>query len=141
MSCFFFMPLPPASYERIHPRAAIPYFYTRDVLWFRIIVITNFDFNAMKKDYIFFRWISNFSLWYNRQVIFYVVSVDLVICLRSMNWLHDTPLEIRHFCIIKKRILRTLLHPTNAMLRGKELNIREIYMEEILNWYFHPIPT
>ena len=56
-----------------------------------------------------------------------------------MNILYDSPLAIRRFCVIKKTLLGNLLHHMNIMLQGKELNIREVSMEEIIHWYFHPL--
>ena len=58
-----------------------------------------------------------------------------------MNWLPHSPLASRRFCVIKMTLLRNLLHHINVILRGKELNIREVSMEEIINLTFDPPPT
>ena len=58
-----------------------------------------------------------------------------------MNQLHGSPLASRKFCWIKNTLLMHLPHHTNINLRGKEINTNEVSTEEIIHWYFHPLPT
>ena len=43
--------------------------------------------------------------------------------------LHDIPLISLHFCMIKNTLIRTLFRYINVTPSGKELNIREFFME------------
>ena len=112
----------------------------RDIIWYSVIDVVNGDTNAKKSGKILFRWIFNFSWWHNRQVTFFAAPADSILCLCVMNRLHCIPLAIHHFLMIKNKLLGTLLHHTNVTLRGKELNTREVSMEEKIHWYFHTLP-
>ena len=71
---------------------------------------------------------SYFYWWKNRQVALFFTPADSILCLRAINWLHDSPLSSRSFCRTKKTLLRTLLRHINVTTWGKELNIKEVSM-------------
>ena len=110
----------------------------REYLWFRIIVIINCDTNATMAIY-----------YYIGFIIFLTEEKEIYLLCRSrqfdfMSQFHESiarhPSHTTELLKDQNKLLSTLLHHMNVTTRGKQLNIREVSMEEIINGYFNSLP-
>ena len=107
----------PSDFHTSPPWCSFPccgYWLCRGVLCYRIISLINCDANATQNGHLVSRQICILSLWKNRHVAFFIAPTDSVLCLRSINRLHGSPLTSQRFWGIKYTLLRTLLRHMNV---------------------------